>query len=103
MRLVFTVAARLDLVAIGDTIAQDNPVRAVSYIDEIERRCRKLLDVPHVHALVPRHENTGLRRIVHGPYLIFYRVTGDVIEILRILHGARDYETILFSPPQNPA
>jgi len=28
--------------------------------------------------------------------LIFYRIATDAIEILHILHGARDYEEILF-------
>ena len=28
-------------------------------------------------------------------YLIYYRVTGEALEILRVLHGARDIETIL--------
>ena len=27
-------------------------------------------------------------------YLIFYRQGGDQLEILRVLHGARDYETM---------
>jgi toxin ParE1/3/4 len=46
--------------------------------------------------LVPRHENSGVRRVPHGDYLIFYRVTTDIVEILHILNGARDYERILF-------
>jgi plasmid stabilization system protein ParE len=45
---------------------------------------------------VPRHENSGVRRVPYGDYLIFYRATADVVEILHVLHGARDYEPILF-------
>ena len=33
---------------------------------------------------------------VYRDYLIFYRVREELIEVIRILHGARDYETILF-------
>ena len=32
----------------------------------------------------------GLRSIVVGDYLLFYRVTDDAVEIVRFLHGSRD-------------
>ena len=28
--------------------------------------------------------------VVSGSYLLFYRVTADTVEIVRVLHGARD-------------
>jgi len=37
----------------------------------------------------------GLRRKVHGSYLIVYRTRSDEVEIVRILHGARDLMRIL--------
>jgi toxin ParE1/3/4 len=46
--------------------------------------------------LVPRYEHTGVRRRPYGNYLIFYRISDDRIEVLHVLHGARDYESILF-------
>jgi len=48
---------------------------------------------------VPRYEHTGIRRSLFGNYLIFYRVGDDRIEVIHILHGARDYEPLLF--PEN--
>jgi plasmid stabilization system protein ParE len=36
----------------------------------------------------------GIRRAVHKRYLIFYRV-GKSVEVLRIIHGARNYEAML--------
>ncbi|MFF0950878.1 type II toxin-antitoxin system RelE/ParE family toxin [Rhizobium leguminosarum] len=47
--------------------------------------------------MVPRYEHTGIRRRPYGNYLIFYRVGEDRIEILHILNGAQDFESILFS------
>jgi toxin ParE1/3/4 len=55
-----------------------------------------LTAVPRAYPLVPRHEKSGVRRAPHGNYLIFYRVTADMVEILHVLHGARDYEPIVF-------
>jgi len=42
------------------------------------------------------HEASGIRRRVHGNYLIFYRVKVQTIEILRVLHAAMDYERLMF-------
>ena len=46
--------------------------------------------------LVPRFERHGIRRRPYGDYLIFYRVEEDRVAIVHILHGARDYERLLF-------
>jgi toxin ParE1/3/4 len=46
--------------------------------------------------LVPRHEHAGIRRRPYGDYLIFYRIGTDVIEVVHVLHGAQDYQAILF-------
>ena len=45
---------------------------------------------------MPRYESAGIRRQVYGNYLIFYRVNVSTVEVLHILHGARDYEQIIF-------
>jgi toxin ParE1/3/4 len=36
----------------------------------------------------------GIRSFPFGPYIIFYRVVTGAIEIVRVLHGARDIENI---------
>jgi plasmid stabilization system protein ParE len=52
--------------------------------------------MPHRFQLVPRYERESVRRRIADNYLIFYRVGDGSVEILHILHGARDYEQILF-------
>lgn len=59
-------------------------------------RCQRLAAMPRSFPLLPNWEERGVRRRPHGDYLIFYRIAGDTVEILHILHGARDYEAILF-------
>lgn len=39
---------------------------------------------------------TDYRRVVCGNYLAFYRVEGDVIHVIRVIYGGRDYIRILF-------
>jgi toxin ParE1/3/4 len=46
--------------------------------------------------LVPRHEHRGIRRRPYGTYLIFYRLENKRVVVIHIIHGARDYEAMLF-------
>ncbi|MDR6449622.1 plasmid stabilization system protein ParE [Paraburkholderia terricola] len=92
-------AAEAELEAIGDYIARDNPLRAVSFVRELRDRCMGLADMPLAFPLVPRYEDRGVRHRVHGNYQIFYRVVGqpaERIDVIHVLHSARDSALILF-------
>jgi plasmid stabilization system protein ParE len=91
-----TAAAESDLEGIGDYIAQDNPLRALSFVRELREKCLGLGDTPLAFPLVPRYEAHAVRRRVHGNYAIFYRVEAKRVLVLHVLHGAMDYSAILF-------
>ena len=99
MRVVITAAAKADLLAIRRTIEPHNPTRAVSFVEELLDRGQALADTPRAYSLVPRYERFGIRRCVHGDYLIFYRLQPEQMEIIHILQGARDIEAQLFQAP----
>ena len=99
MIVVITEAAEADLEQIGDWIAADNPARALTFVSELRERCQGLAAYPRAYPLVPRYEQIGIRRRAYRDYLIFYRIAGGRIEVLHVLHGARDYEAILFPEP----
>jgi plasmid stabilization system protein ParE len=94
--VVLTDEAALDLEQIGDAIARDNPERAVTYVRELRVSCESLGEFPKAYPLVPRYEDFGVRRRVHGNYLIFYRIGIDTVDVLHVLHGALDYAALLF-------
>lgn len=96
MIVELAAAAEADLEAIGDYIARDNPVRAASFVRELYRSCLDIAEMPEAWPVVPRYEHHGVRRRVHGRYLIFYRFDERRITILHILNGAMDVEAILF-------
>lgn len=96
MIVVLTNEAEAELEGIGDHIAKDNPLRAASFVRELWDRCQRLAATPEAFPLVPRYEHMGVRRRVHGNYLIFYRIGLDAIEVIHILHGAMNYEPVLF-------
>jgi toxin ParE1/3/4 len=96
MIVEFSDEVESDLEQIADYIAKDSPRRALSFVQELRGKCEALAATPKGLPLVPRYEQHGIRRRVHGSYLIFYRVEGEQIAIVHVLHGAMDYAAILF-------
>lgn len=99
MKVVFAPLAKQALEQIGDFIAQDSPRRAFSFVRELREKALSLARSPHAFPLIPHYETRGIRRRVHGQYLILYRVETDAIVVLHILHGAQDIDGALFPDP----
>jgi plasmid stabilization system protein ParE len=94
--VVITAEAEADLEDIASYVAEQSPRSALTLIRGLREKCEALVDAPRGYPLVPRYEHRGIRRRPFGSYLIFYRIGLDVIEVIHILHGARDYEQLLF-------
>jgi toxin ParE1/3/4 len=77
-------------------VAERSAETALNFVQELRERSESLADAPRGYPLVPRYEHLGIRRRPFGNYLIFCRVGPDTIEVVHILHGARDYEPLLF-------
>lgn len=96
MIVVITAEAERDLEDIATYVVQQSPRSALALIRGLREKCESLADAPRGYPLVPRYEHRGVRRRPFGNYLIFYRAGDDAIEVIHILHGARDYEPLLF-------
>jgi plasmid stabilization system protein ParE len=94
--VTLTAEADSDLNAIAEYIAQDSVTAALSFVYELRGKCLALAEAPRGYPLVQRYEHHGIRRRPFGNYLIFYRIGAEAIEVVHILHGARDYERLLF-------
>jgi toxin ParE1/3/4 len=80
-------AADRDLDAVEDYIGRDNPAAAARTVLRIVEAVEHLVDHPQLGrpGRVP-----GTRELVTPglPYLVPYRVRGQTLEVLRVLHGA---------------
>ena len=72
-------------------IAQDNPKRALKFVDDLEGQCDALGAAPGIGTSRP-NLGIGIRVLPHGRYLIFYRESNKCLRIERILHGSRDID-----------
>lgn len=95
MNLVFSPLAIAHLDDIADYIAEDSPARALDFASELRQACQAIAEMPEGFPVVSHRRGENLRRRAHRGYLIFYQVTGEAVVILRVLHGARDWEALL--------
>ena len=88
--------AEADLIEIWTYIAQDSLTRADKLLDEIDEKSHTLAHSPFIGKA--RDElGPKIRSFPIGNYVLFYQPIEDGIEIIRVLHGARDIEA-LFNP-----
>ncbi len=94
-RILKRPQARIDLIEHATHIGEDSRLAADRFIESAENAFQKLLQFPHLGS--PRElrdpDYSGLRMWpIPGfrNHLIFYRPTEDGVEIIRVLHAARD-------------
>ena len=95
MNVLIMPAAEADLLAIGMWIAEDSPVRTETFLSELREACRSIGDAPRAYPVVGRYRRVRVRRRPYRDYLIFYRIGNDQVEVVHVIHGARDYDAIL--------
>lgn len=93
MKVLWTERARWHLRAIHDYIAEDSPQYAARMVDRITRKSETLARFPWAGHLVPEYEAEGghqLRQILQGNYRIIYRIRTNLVEVLAVIHAARE-------------
>jgi len=93
-RLLFTPLAEADLNEILEYIAHDKPIAAKRFVARIRDRCQLIASNPLIGQTRPEFPG-NYRSFPVGTYVIFYRVVHDAVEIHRVLHGARDIDSLL--------
>lgn len=89
----FSAAAVEDLKNIWGYVAEYDENAAGKLVKEIQKKFILLRD----NLLVGREQNellVGLRSFVVKNYFIFYLSNDDGIDVLRVLHGSRDIESL---------
>lgn len=86
--------ARADLAEIWDYIAQDNPKRATAFLREIEALFETLATQPTMGRERPELADE-LRSFPIGRYVVYYLPWPDRVDIVRVLHAARDVTRLI--------
>lgn len=94
MRLVWTEPALYDLAAARAYVARDNSRAADRQIERVLAAVAGLLQFPEIGRPGRR---AGTRELVvsRTPYIAAYRLRGDTIEILRVMHSKQRWPEAL--------
>lgn len=101
-RIVRPPVVELDLAQIADFIGQQSPEAGLRFLTAAEEAFQKLAAMPEMGSLCvsPNPRLAGLRvwPIAGFPnHLVFYRPAANGIEVVRVLHAARDIESLFGS------
>jgi toxin ParE1/3/4 len=94
-----TPQAGADLLEIADYLAQDDLETGLRFLDAAELAFELLAGMPELGTLCrfKSPQAAGLRVWpikAFENYLIFYRPTPEGIDVIRVIHGARDLESL---------
>jgi len=93
VNVTYSPEAQEDLAEIGIYIALDNDRQAETFVASLRQKARQIAYAPRIYRsrddLAP-----GLRSAAVGNYLLLFRIVGNGIEIVHIVHGARDLKRL---------
>ena len=85
--------AEADIFEIWDYIADDSMEAADRWVDQLDEKFQLIATQPMMGRTREELE-TGLRSFPFGRYVIFYMLMGSGIDVVRVLHGARDIDAV---------
>ena len=91
--IIRSPAALRDLDEIWDYIAQDNVAAADKLLRRIHERSELVAKQPFSGHTRPEF-GQNIRCFIVGNYVVFYRPFPRGIEIIRVVHGARDIQEL---------
>jgi plasmid stabilization system protein ParE len=90
-RVVWTAHARRDLDGIIDFVAEDSLAAAHGVLDVVLRTAGSLQELSERGRVVPEFADSSIREVFVYSYRLMYRVLEDEVQILSVVHGARDF------------
>ncbi len=92
-RLVITIDASRDLSEISNYFLQQSIDAGDRFVEGFGKKCQHLAEFPYLGRSYAQFA-PGLRGIALMDYIIFYQVVGEGIEILRVISGYRNLQTV---------
>ena len=85
-----------DLSGIFAYLSGESPHAAERLANLLDAAIEDLAEAAEHFAVVPSRASDQTRRRVVGSYNVFYRVEGNEVMVMRVLHGARNATHLLF-------
>lgn len=89
-RIEWTAPAVSDLENIQDYIARDSAEYADAVVERLVLSVDRLASFPEIGRLVPEASDPKIRELLVQSYRMIYRLRKGTIQILAVVHGARN-------------
>ncbi len=88
--------AKIDLIRIKRYICRESGSNEVAlrYTEKLREQCRKLAELPGTMGRARPELMAGVRSFPHHNYIILFRYSDSLIEIISIIEGHRDIEEL---------
>ena len=96
-QLRITLAASKDLQAISDYFLAQSLQAGDRFVKTFGQKCQYLAQFPHMGKSYD-YLRPNLRGLAVMGYIVFYQVTDDRIEIIRVISGYRSLKDIFSEP-----
>ncbi|WP_372611316.1 type II toxin-antitoxin system RelE/ParE family toxin [Halomonas sp.] len=96
--IIWTEPALLELDAIAEYIALDNPLAASRLVNEIFSHIERLEDFPKSGRIPPELPESVYREVVVSPCRVFYREDGNRVLILYVMREEREFRAFMLNP-----
>jgi plasmid stabilization system protein ParE len=100
-RLSWSLVALDNLEDITVHLAEDSPAYAAAFTQRVFEASDRLKEFPELGRIVPEYDRRDLRELIFQGYRILYRIDGDDVRIVVIVHGSRDLKRLLPAEPWN--
>jgi plasmid stabilization system protein ParE len=87
LRLVVRPEAEQDLREARDWYDRQRPGLGGEFLTSVEEMFDRLCDSPQLYAV--GYKGVRPARLTRFPYIVYYRTTDGVVEVLAVLHGNR--------------
>lgn len=91
MRVIWSRPAAADLFEIANYYDRIDPALAIDMIDRVKTAPAPLIDNPRVGPALDEEPNVRKWLVPGTPFLLFYAIRGETIEIRRVRHAASDW------------
>lgn len=88
-----------DIDEIAEYIARTDPKAGLRFYEKVRETLQNLAEMPGLGSLAEfgsaKHAGLRMLRVDRfKKYIVFYRPIPDGVEVVRVIHGARDYQVI---------
>ncbi|MDF5735043.1 MULTISPECIES: type II toxin-antitoxin system RelE/ParE family toxin [unclassified Nostoc] len=95
MKVFWTETAVNHLSSIYTYIFQNSPHYPQRLVERLTQRSEQIAQFPLSGRIIPEFETKQIREVIEGSYRIIYYIKSDQIDVLAVLHGSQQIESII--------